>query len=86
MHTPGEWKIIRGGVFSDALGLAIHSEEGKVIAAGVQLNNAPLIAAAPDLLGACRAASAFLNNIGVADQNPMRKYLASVIRKAEEEL
>lgn len=84
MHTPGEWRIIRGGVFPDALGLAIHSEEGKVIAAGVKPHNAPLIAAAPELLRVCKAANLILNMNNSFEGKQMRKALKAAILKAEE--
>lgn len=69
-HTPGPWIDQQTGL--------ILSTDGDVIADLVRLENRPLIAAAPDLLEACRAVIAD----GFLDRPSLNKCRAA-IAKAE---
>ena len=78
-HTPGPWKI--GGTR-----ISVYTQDGLTIATakrydGLAANaNARLIAAAPELLKACKAALFELSGI---NNGPECKQLAEAIAKAE---
>lgn len=88
-HTPGPWKY-SGDIAKHDNSHIIHSEKQKWIAAALDFNrfdrdeevkaNANLIAAAPELLEACKMACAFVP----VDTEPSNlAFLLKVIAKAE---
>lgn len=80
-HTPGPWTHSEDGVIVDAAGKQLASVFPRDRAA-----NARLIAAAPDLLEACRAALYGVVDRGGPDglsQTEVVDYLTAAIAKAE---
>lgn len=95
-HTPGPWRAINGGPFitSDAgvIARTANSADEVVqyaerVGSLADKANARLIASAPDLLTACKAAVAALsqNKTFEADIAAAKKFLIEAIEKAEGE-
>lgn len=86
-HTPGPWRFrpVRGDyrIFSMARGSIIHVAVAPGMAA-ITLANARLIAAAPDLLAACRAVlAAWDDGLGAGAAGDARALCRAAIDKAE---
>ena len=87
-HTPGPWTIHEGGVSPIYNGLVCIVDdhlsviaEGKLVASDAWMDNARLIAAAPDMLAALKAAEyAIRSNCG----RPTETYLAVNAPRLEE--
>ncbi len=88
-HTPGPWHC--AGIFNPDSPSATQwiwgptekgNSSGTVIARDVALRDVPLIAAAPELLEACKLALPYINGIGVKMENT-RKAMKAAIQKAE---
>ena len=63
-HTPGPWTV-QPDWLGPTWGGRVYNEALDLIAEVEELNDARLIAAAPDLLEACKAAAHFIHN-GIA--------------------
>lgn len=77
-HTPGPWEaipqrddtyIVKQPSRHYQLGSVIGTDCGKVVAFGVSAKDAPLLAAAPKLLAACRLAIGFCVHVRQTDPN-----------------
>lgn len=71
-HTPGPWAVIDAGPTNDHKDSRICDDSGDILAVvrgrdvpdSIHIANASLIAAAPDLLAACKA---YLDDLGSAE-------------------
>jgi len=87
-HTPGPWEILGFGHIYSATAINIASTRGSLV---LELNemeaNARLIAAAPDLLEACKEALAAIQGewINEEDSSRIEAQLEAAIRKATDE-
>lgn len=89
-HTPGPWAKSRDAVPPGHVQITVYSQESgeRVATAFEREANANLIAAAPDLLAACRAMLDCLENLTTAEfgrggDKPARRMLEQAIYKAE---
>ena len=91
-HTPGEWRVIAHSIIiADESGICKLFGEGMNF--GEQIANARLIAAAPDLLAACKSArfemAGLVNQFGLGftkpEEHPVIARLDAAIAKAEGE-
>ena len=81
-HTPGPWYRLTGGIISATVGADWASDRHFVAQVGRHNEaNAALIAAAPDLLKACRAA--FADYEADTFQQPTMAMLRAAIARAE---
>jgi len=78
-HTRGPWEVVPGD-WSDDWGVTERGVAGQSIAQMVWENDARLIAAAPDLLQACKIA---LNDRMYKDWPDVADILMDAIKKAE---
>lgn len=84
-HTPGEWHA--GNKRNDHQGLVYSLETGDNIAVTYKREDAPIVAAAPDLLEACIKAVGTLTHMTTAqyargEDKPTRELLVAAIAKA----
>ena len=76
-HTPGPWRASNGGaVYADDWQVAVASRPENYAA------DARLIAAAPELLAACRQAATLLWHARTGPDDPVRAALDAAIAKA----
>jgi hypothetical protein len=88
-HTPGPWRIYEDGMigsasvrrFPEMTVIKPGTVKGETI--GVAMANAKLIAAAPELLAACKAAMAFGSQGDTHDGLSVSEILRAAVAKAE---
>lgn len=76
-HTPGPWYQLSGGFITNSVLLGWAGEDHYVCSVGHQKHaeaNARLIAAAPELLEACKAACQCLIEIGNVEHKAKETY------------
>lgn len=84
-HTPGPWSVDADGSVQVVAASGATVAEVYGTDAGERWANATLIAAAPDLLEACRGALAYLRARGEYDTSEQQAPLIAAIRAAEGE-
>jgi hypothetical protein len=78
-HTENQWYEANMG--NDTQGLIIDSEDGRNVAVSYNKTDAPLIAAAPDLLRACHLAAVRLEG-GSDEERAFNRNVARACRDA----
>jgi len=89
-YTPGEWEVSRDAVPEGHAQFTIYADNNanhgrgeRVATAFVSRANADVIAAAPDLLAACKATAAANSSIEACDMPPWLDDVEAAIAKAE---
>jgi hypothetical protein len=78
-HTPEAYELNRYGCGCRIVSEFLHR------AGGIMVVWCPMHTAAPDLLEACKSATAVFESIGFEDKRAIRQTLRAAIRKAEGE-
>jgi hypothetical protein len=84
-HTPGPWTTSRDAVPEGIVQITVYAEQdGERVATVFQSEaNAPLIAAAPDLLDACRDAEQYLGATESGPPSTLLRTVRAAIAKAQ---
>lgn len=88
-HTPGPWEFAHHGTTPQNTSVEVQTENGLPVAVmsycGSAEANARLIAAAPDLFGACKLCVARLEEYGDAESGIALELARTAIAKATNE-
>ena len=84
-HTPGQWETSRDAVPDGHVQITVYAEDGTRVATVFDREaNAPLIAAAPDLLYAVKMADEWFRDPNNRDADDTWHVLREAIYRAEE--